>query len=295
MLFLSSRAQAIGRDLNVLAERDLLWLARAEFLRQVAPHFVFVGERVQEPGGERLLGEERPCVNGGAHLIGRLLAGVGDAGDQVAIDGVEHAVHDLFALRAHLGAREHVAKVLVLAGMLDLHADADLVQGGAEVHALGANALEIEGVGGVEVDAVGGGGQVVFARAGAAQVGVDGLARFAELGERGADLLQLGPAHGEVLGVERDGADVFIDGGFAQRHPDVGDGDGRLVAAQEGDFHRRLFRHFARQVHDQHGIGGEDRRLVAEADQEQEEQKDREEGDQHAGGESDQELNHTSL
>ena len=229
---LAFETHGVERHFQIVVHGDTVRFAAMQLVFQLAPHLVFVLERIDQPGLLRLCGRERALVDDGAHVGGGLLAAGGDVFHQVAVKIVHQAADHFMRLGAHVRACEHVAEVFVLAGVLHLHIDAELIEALLEIHQLRAQSFEHELVRLSEVDAVGRRRQVVLARSGRAQVGVDGLAGFAEEFQVGAQLLKLGPAAGEVLRQQHDGLDVAIRRGFLQGHPDARHGDPRPVASQ---------------------------------------------------------------
>ena len=141
-----------------------------EFRRVFSSPHIWSSKRSSStsPALQRLGCRERPLVDDRPHFLGRLLPRRRDPADQVAVQIVHDAGDHLAGLGTHVGAGEHVAEILVLSGVLDLHAHAQLVQRVLEIHHLGAHALEHERLLRPEVDAVGAQCDVVFARARAA-------------------------------------------------------------------------------------------------------------------------------
>ena len=181
---------------------------------QLAPHLVLEPKFVHQPGCARLGRGERPLVDDGPHLPGRLLASLRDSRHQVSVQVVDHAGHHLAGFRTHVGAGEHVAVVFILAGVLHIDADAKLLQGLPEVHRFRPQPLQHQGLLRAEIDAAGSQGHVVVARGRRPQERVDRLSGFAEPLHTGADLLKLGPAGGKAIRLQHDGLDMRIGGGF---------------------------------------------------------------------------------
>src|SRR5258708_8415228 len=117
------------------------------------------------------------------------------------------------------------------------------------VHELNADAFEVQRDGGFHVDAAGGGGEVIFARRGGLEVGVNWLAGLAEIFEVRADLLKLGPADRKVARLENDGANAAIGSGFAQRGPDIRHGKGSAALEERNrELDRRPLGDFAFEI-----------------------------------------------
>ena len=191
-----------------------LQFARMQPVLQLAPHLVFEPKLVHQPGLARLGRGERPLVDDGPHFLGRFLPSLRDSRHQVSVQVVHHAGHHLAGFRTHVAAGEHVAVVFILAGVLHIDADAELVQRLLEVHHLRPQPLQHQGLLRAEIDAVGSQGHVVVARRRRPQERVDRLAGLAEPLHAGADLLELGPAGGEPFRLQHDGLDMRIGGGF---------------------------------------------------------------------------------
>jgi hypothetical protein len=153
--------------------------------------------------------------------------------------------------------------------------------------------LEIDRLFVAQIDPVGGQRDIVIARAGCAQVGVDCLAGFTELLQIGADLFQLGPAGAQAFGLKHYSANVRIGGGFAQHHPEVGDSESGIAAAEDaGKFQRRLLGNVAREAKHQDRVIGDIRRLFAEAQQREEEQDEAKKNQENAGDQPEDKLDH---
>src|SRR5271157_5112418 len=113
---------------HVLAGRDFLQFARMQPVPQLAPHLVFEPKLVHQPGLARLGRGERPLVDDVPHRLGRFLPSLRDSRHQVSVQIIDYAGHYLTGFRTHVRPGEHVAVVFILAGVLHIDADAELVQ-----------------------------------------------------------------------------------------------------------------------------------------------------------------------
>ena len=120
-------------------------LAGFEAFLQLAEHLVFVTQRIDQalatPPAAPEMALRRSVARTSSTVFFR---DAGDRGQQVAVDIVEDAVHDLLGLRTHILPREHVAKVFILAGVLHFHLYAQLIERSAKIQDLGAKSLHIQ-------------------------------------------------------------------------------------------------------------------------------------------------------
>ena len=107
------------RNPEIVAQRNLLEIS--DFRLDFAVHLIFVKQTVHQALLLGMCGKEWALVDGGANLLGRFLARFTDPPHQVAVQIVNDAGQHLLGLRAHVGPREHVAEILVFAGVLDLY------------------------------------------------------------------------------------------------------------------------------------------------------------------------------
>src|SRR3712207_1490011 len=110
----------------------------------------------------------------------------------------------------HLLARQALGRRLVLADLVGVPVDAELVEGAAEEHRLGGQTVDEEVADGRDVDALGGRRDVELLVRAELHVGVDGLARLAEVGDGLAYLARLGPARADEPHVQEHRADAPV-------------------------------------------------------------------------------------
>src|SRR5262249_47056277 len=149
-------------------------------LLDVAPHLILECEGVHQAGLHGLGRGKRTPIDNGPYFAGRFLATRRDPRPPVAVEILHNAGHHFGRFRTHVRAGEHVAEVLVLARMLHLDVDADLIEGLFEIRQLRAQALEHHRLGGAGPDAIRARSHVVFARARLPQVREYRLAGLAE-------------------------------------------------------------------------------------------------------------------
>ncbi len=202
-----------GRDPPVLGHRDLaqlLVLLVAEPLLKLVLDLLAVERAVDEAGLLRLTRVVRRRVDERAHVLDRLAPRLCDLRDVAVKNLVEERVERVALALRHVLAREGLGRGLVLGDLVRVPVDAELVEGALEVHRLGRQPVDEEVADGGQVDALGRGRDVVLLVGAELHVGIDGLARLAEVGHRVAYLVGLGPARAEHPDVEEHRADPLV-------------------------------------------------------------------------------------
>ena len=188
---LRPRAEGEGRRqrLHVVGEVGGVLVAQADVLLDL----VAIQQGVDEPGRERVLGDERPLVDQRPDRLGRLLAGHRDRLHQL-IEGV------VVQRRRHLAVRrgegllgEGVDRRLVVADVDEIGGRADLVERPAQEHFVGGEALEVEHARRQEHHLLARRGEEVLLLAAVLEVGDRLLAGLAEVDDGVADFLAAGP------------------------------------------------------------------------------------------------------
>ena len=162
------------------------------------------------PASVRLARVVRRGVHERAHVLDRLAPRLCDLRDVAVEDFVEERVERRALALRHVLARERLGRGLELGDLVRVPVDAELVERAFEVHRLGGQPVDEEVADRGHVDALGGGRDVVLLVGAELHVGVDGLARLAEVGHGVAYLVGLGPARAEHPDVEQHGADTLV-------------------------------------------------------------------------------------
>ena len=178
-------------DLPVVAVRYLPPVGRVEGLPVL--HLVGVGEPVDQPRRERILGQERPLVHEPAHLVTREAPRLRDALDHLLVEVPVERLGHLAMRRGHRGLGELVGGGLVVAGREHVGIGPHLVQGVAEEHLVLRAAHDFQGAPRHQVDLVRRRRQVVVLRPPVLEKRRDRLAGLPVVGDRVPDLLQLAP------------------------------------------------------------------------------------------------------
>ena len=154
---------------------------------------VAIQQGVDEPGRERVLGDERPFVDQRPDRLGRLLAGHRDRLHQL-IEGVVVQRRRHLAVRRREGLLgEGVDRRLVVADVDEVGRRADLVEGPAQEHLVGGEALDVEHARRQEHHLLARRGEEVLLLAAVLEVGNRLLAGLAEVEDGVADFLAAGP------------------------------------------------------------------------------------------------------
>ena len=211
-----SRRGPLRQRVRPLVAGDVLQdRVRARLLAHVRVHLVPVAERVDQPLGQGVGGQERPAVEQRARLFGGLAPPLGDGGGDLLGDRDGHAFGGLPGGTGEAALGQVVGGRLVLVPFSALEGDADLGQRVVQEQLLDGHAGEPERARRLQVDPVERGGQVV----GHVAVGelAEGLgpghgelARLAEVGNRLADLLHPGQPDPAAAHLDHERADPVV-------------------------------------------------------------------------------------
>ena len=200
-----------GQELALLPQQ-----LRAELVEEV--------HAVGEMAPLQLRGARRAGVDRRPYGVGVEIAVVGDSAHQLRVEAVEEGVLHLALVRGHLLVGDHVAEGLVLADLLDVHLDVELVPDAAEEDVLPDQAAERRRAGRRQVDGVGRAGDVVLERAVGElllQVGAQRLTAVPKAEESVADVLRLRPADLERAHANDHARDAAVVSGLADDRQDV--------------------------------------------------------------------------
>ncbi len=147
---------------------------------------------------------------------------------------------------------EFVGRVFVLAYMLELHLDAQLVERALQVHELRAQTLHIEKILRGHVDLVRSSRDIILMRGRPTKIGVDRLAGLFERENVGPQFLELCPTRRKPARLDHQSLDARIQGCLLQELPRFGDRHRGLIL-KEGNrhIHGRLLRKIAFQMEHQ--------------------------------------------
>ena len=248
-------------DLAVVPVGEKLRRASAE--RRLVVDLVLVRDVVDQPGADGVFRQEGTVVDERAHLVSRLVPRLGEPLHElfveIAIQGFGH-----FTVRGREGPlRVGVAGRLVVADVQHLRIRADLVQRAAKEQFVRRHAGQVERRGRHQEDLVAGAREIELLLGPLLEVRHDRLAGRAEVDDRVADLLHLGPQRRRAARPDDDRRHTVIDLGLSQGLGHGANGRRRLQQLTDDPAGFRLLevpRHF----HQQHGIAGH---LRAAADQ----------------------------
>ncbi len=226
---------------------------------------------------QRVLGQERPCVEQAPHLRFVLAAAVRDAADDLIVEIlVQRLVHLLVRGGVAL-LRERVDRRLVVADAVEIGNRADLVERAAQKQLVGRDAGQIERRRGHQEHFVGRRREVVLAIAAVLEIRINRLARFLEVDHRVANLLHLAPERRLEAGrLQQHAANARIGLRFPEVVHDPADGRRPRAAQVADDVGRRQFREIAADAEHQRRVR-RNGRLAAEQQVQEDEAGDRDE------------------
>ena len=267
-------AERRGADARIVVAVDLRSALAAA---QLVVDLVLVGDVVDQPEAQRVLGQERTVVEQRPHFAFVLLAAVSDAAHELFVEIARQRLVHLFVCAGVALLGERVDGGLVLADVVQIGIRADLVERAAQEQLVGGDAGQVERTRRHQEHLVGRRRQVVLAVAAVLEIRVDRLAGLLEVDHRVADFLDLGPERrGETGRLEQHGAHARVH----FRLPQVVDDRAyrrRFHAADVADdVIRRDLREIAADAQHERRVRRNDR-LAAEEQIEEREPRDRQE------------------
>ncbi len=194
----------------------------------------------------RLNGRVRSRVDHRFDILDGFLSRFSDGVREAAVILVEQCIYDLFLALAHFGLGVLIRRVLVFrADLDDVGLDAEFVERAFEEHRFGRKTIDVKAARGRHEDLFGGRRDVVFAVHAELHVGVNGLARGAQIGDRVAQFIRLAPADAREIDIKQNSADAVVDLCLADLRQKARE---RLRLAHAKCLGERLFGHVIRQI-----------------------------------------------